>query len=66
LINLNNDVSPETIVFSWLLYHPVKAVSISESKHVERLKNALETLNVKLAHDEWYEVYAASGQKILR
>lgn len=65
-LSKRHNVSPEAIVFAWLLYHPVKAIPISGSKNIQRLKNALEAQNVKLAHDEWYEVYTASGQKILR
>ncbi len=60
------EVGPETIVFAWLLYHPVKAIPLSGSKSIDRLKNALKALEIKLSHGEWYEIYTASGQKILR
>ncbi|MCL2320962.1 MAG: aldo/keto reductase [Oscillospiraceae bacterium] len=60
------EVGPETIVFAWLLYHPVKAIPLSGSKQIVRLKNSLKAFEIKLSHDEWYEIYTASGQKALR
>lgn len=59
-------VDSETIVFAWLLYHPVKALPISGSSKIKRLKLAVDALNVALTHQEWYEIYTASGQQRLR
>ena len=58
--------APETIVYAWLMYHPVGAVPLSGSNKTERLDLALRALDVKLKHYEWYEIYTASGQQILR
>lgn len=58
--------APETIVYAWLLYHPVGAVPLSGSNKLERLDLAIRALDVKLEHYEWYEIYTASGQKVLR
>ncbi len=57
---------PETIIYAWLLYHPVKAVPLSGSNKLERLELAIRALEVKLEHHEWYEIYTASGQQVLR
>lgn len=59
-------VASETIVFAWLLYHPVKALPISGSSKLKRLRFAADALNVALTHEEWYEIYTASGQQRLR
>lgn len=59
-------VEPAVIVFAWLLYHPVGAMPISGSNKLSRLELAIQALDVKLEHWEWYEIYTASGQKILR
>ena len=59
-------VESETIVFAWLLYHPVKAIPISGSSKLKRLQNALAGLNIALTHEEWFEIYTASGQQRLR
>jgi predicted oxidoreductase len=59
-------VDSDTIVYAWLLYHPVKALPISGSKNISRLDNAIKALEVKLDRWEWYEIYTASGQQVLR
>ncbi|MBS6395836.1 MAG: aldo/keto reductase [Clostridiales bacterium] len=57
---------PATIVFAWLMYHPAGALPISGSNRTERLKQAVRALDVKLERYEWYEIYTASGQRVLR
>ena len=57
---------PETIIYAWLMYHPVGAIPLSGSNKLHRLDLAIKALNVKLEHYEWYEIYTASGQQILR
>lgn len=57
---------PETIIYAWLMYHPAGALPISGSNKPERLDMALKALDVKLEHYEWYEIYTASGQQVLR
>lgn len=57
---------PETIIYAWLMYHPVGAVPLSGSNKLARLDLAIKALDVKLAHHEWYEIYVASGQQVLR
>ena len=57
---------PETIVYAWLMYHPAGAMPISGSNKLARLDLAVRALEVKLEHYEWYEIYAASGQQVLR
>lgn len=57
---------PETIVYAWILYHPAGAMPLSGSSRLERLDRAVRALDVKLAHHEWFEIYAASGQQVIR
>lgn len=59
-------VESETIVFAWLLYHPVGALPISGSSKLKRLQEAIAGLNIALTHEEWFEIYTASGQQRLR
>jgi len=56
----------DTIVMAWLLNHPVKGMVISGSQKIERLRNAVEALSIKLDREEWYAIYLASGQQVLR
>ncbi len=59
--------SVETIVYAWLLYHPAKVLPITGSGKLERLDMAIRALEeVRLQHWEWYKLYAASGQQVLR
>lgn len=57
---------PETIIYAWLMYHPAEALPISGSNKLKRLDLAIKALDVKLEHYEWYEIYTASGQQVLR
>ncbi len=57
---------PETIIYAWLMYHPVGALPLSGSNKLSRLDLAIKAMDVKLEHHEWYEIYTASGQQILR
>lgn len=59
-------VSPDTVVYAWLMYHPVGAMPICGSRNIERLDKAIAALDVRLTHMEWYEIYVASGQQVLR
>lgn len=59
-------VEPDTVVYAWLMYHPVGALPISGSNKLKRLDHAIRALDLKLKHYEWYEIYTASGQQVLR
>lgn len=61
-----HNVEPETIIYAWLMYHPVGAMPICGSRNISRMDKAVAALNVKLTHMEWYEIYVASGQQVLR
>lgn len=65
-IAYRHGTNADTIAYAWLMYHPVKAMPISGSGRIERLDGAIAALDVKLEHYEWYEIYLASGQQILR
>ena len=59
-------VEPSVIVYAWIMYHPVGAVPLSGSNKLSRLDMAIKALDIKLKHYEWYEIYVASGQQVLR
>ena len=54
------------IVYAWLAYHPVKALPICGSNRIDRLLEAVRGVEIRLEHVDWYRVYTASGQKVLR
>ncbi len=59
-------VSASTIVYAWILNHPVGCLPIVGSSKVERLQEAIDALDLKLDITDWYYLYTASGQQILR
>ena len=59
-------VEPAVMVYAWILYHPVGAMPLVGSSKVDRLDLAIQALDVKLEHSEWYQIYVASGQQVLR
>lgn len=59
-------VDISTMVYAWLLYHPACGLPISGSKKIERLKQAVDALDIKLEQYEWYKMYAASGQQQIK
>jgi len=61
-----HETEPATILYAWIMYHPVGAVPLSGSNKLSRLEQAIAALDVTLAHHEWYEIYVASGQQVLR
>jgi predicted oxidoreductase len=61
-----HDTEPAAIVYAWIIYHPVGALPISGSNKLKRLDLAIRGLDIKLDHYEWYEIYTASGQQVLR
>ena len=65
-IAAKHEVEPDTLVYAWLMYHPVGAIPICGSRNVERLDKAIAALDVRLTHMEWYQIYVASGQQVLR
>lgn len=56
--NHNTDI--DTIMYAWLYMHPVNIAAITGTMNINRIKNAVEGLNVELSYDEWYEILAAS------
>lgn len=55
----------EPIAAAWLFVHPVNFVLILGSGRIERIKNAIEGVNIKLSREEWFRVWtAARGRDI--
>ncbi|NLC96343.1 MAG: aldo/keto reductase [Erysipelotrichaceae bacterium] len=55
-----------TLVYAWLMYHPVSGMPIVGSKNIERIKEAINAFDIKLDHVDWYKIYTSSKQKVLR
>lgn len=58
--------SVSTLVYAWILQHPMGALPISGSQNPARLAEAVGALEVALKREDWYRIYTASGQQVLR
>lgn len=65
-IAAKHNVEPATIVYAWIMYHPMGALPLVGSQKLSRLDLAIKALDVKLERYEWFEIYAASGQQAIR
>lgn len=66
IIAQNHHVPEEAVIYAWLLFHPAKMIPISGSNKIGRLEQAVKALDIRLEHWEWYWIYTASGDQILR
>jgi predicted oxidoreductase len=55
----------DKIIYSWLLKHPTSIIPIIGSGKIERIKYAIEALNIKMSTEQWLKIYIASAGKPL-
>ena len=54
---------PKTaIAIAWILRHPAKMQAIAGTMNPQHLKDICDASKVNLTHNEWYELYLASGK----
>lgn len=54
------DISLTTLAFAWLLRHPSHPQPITGSRRIDRLREAVAALDVKLDAEDWYAILIAS------
>jgi predicted oxidoreductase len=59
----NMDVSVDQVMYAWLLAHPANIVPIVGTGKIERVRKAVDSLNLKLSTQQWYEIWVASQGK---
>ena len=52
--------SIEQVVFAWVLKHPANPVALIGSGKIERVKEAVAALRLKMNTEQWYRVWVAS------
>ncbi len=52
------DIAP--LIYAWILYHPAGVIPIVGSGRIERVKDAVDALQIKLSREQWYRIYIAS------
>lgn len=54
------DASTDQVLYAWLLAHPVGIVPIVGSGKLERIKKAVDAMDIKLTRQQWFELWVAS------
>jgi len=53
------------LVLAWLLHHPAQVYPVIGTTNPQRVKTAIESLNIKLRHQDWFVLYeAARGYEV--
>lgn len=52
--------SIDAIMYAWVFVHPAGIAAITGSMNADRVKNAVDALEIKLSYDEWYQILEAS------
>lgn len=63
LIELQTELganSIEQVIFAWVLKHPANAVALIGSGKIERVKETLGALELKMNREQWYRIWTAS------
>ena len=55
-------VSKAGIAIAWILKHPAKIQAIAGTMNPDHLKDICDAANIEITHNEWYELYQASGK----
>ena len=48
------------VIYAWLLKHPANIIPIIGSGRIERIKLAVESLDIDMSLEQWYRIYIAS------
>jgi predicted oxidoreductase len=54
------NVEADVVALSWLLIHPVNFVIVLGSGKIERIKSAMNALNVNISREDWFKIWVAS------
>ena len=55
----------EKVIYAWLLTHPAGIIPIVGTGKIERLKKAVQSVDIELTREQWFEIYVASmGHKM--
>jgi predicted oxidoreductase len=55
-----NVESIDQVMYAWLLKHPAGIMPIVGSQHINRIKSAVDALEVEMSLEQWYKIYIAS------
>lgn len=50
----------DKIVYHWLIMHPAGIIPVLGTSKIERIKNSIEALELRMTLEQWYTIYNAS------
>ena len=60
-----HEASMDQILLAWLFKHPAGIIPVLGTSKISRIKTALEASNIKMTHQEWYQLWeAAVGEQV--
>lgn len=57
-------VSKTTMAFAWILRHPAKMQPVTGTTNLTRLADCIKAADVRITHEEWYDIYRAAGNTL--
>lgn len=55
----------DKIIYSWLIKHPASIIPVVGSQKLERIKYAVEALEIDMSLEQWFKIYiAAKGEEL--
>lgn len=55
-------ITPTGLVISWILRHPANMQPVIGTTNIDRINEISKASDIRISHDEWYELYRASGK----
>ena len=55
-------ISKTAVAIAWILRHPAKMQAIAGTMNPDHLKEICDACRIEINHQEWYELYLASGK----
>jgi predicted oxidoreductase len=55
----------DKVIYAWLLKHPASIIPVVGSGKIERIKCAVEALDIDMSLEQWYRIFIASKGKDL-
>ncbi len=55
-------ISKTAVAIAWILRHPAKMQAIAGTMNPDHLKEICDACRIEISHQEWYELYLASGK----
>lgn len=55
----------DQLLLAWLAKHPTRIIPVIGTSKVERIQSALKAVEIKISHEDWYDLYQASTGDVI-